>query len=112
MSMKKIGMIMVALALALMMVGPVLAQAKAQTTAQAQTQAQTQGKPQTKCPVLGGNIDKNIYADYKGYRIYFCCKGCDEEFKKNPEKYLEKMKAEGITPEKIPAPAGKTKTGK
>jgi YHS domain-containing protein len=107
MFMKKISMILVSLALALMMVGPVLAQRKGLRPV-AGVKGETQGKPQTKCPVLGGNIDKNIYADYKGYRIYFCCKGCDEEFKKNPEKYLEKMKAEGITPEKIPAPAGKT----
>ena len=30
-------------------------------------------KPQTTCPVLGGNVDKNVYADYQGKRIYFCC---------------------------------------
>jgi|UniRef100_A0A7C3V880 YHS domain-containing protein len=104
--MRKISKILVALALALMMAGPVMAQAKTG----AKATAQTQGKPQTKCPVLGGNIDRNIYADYKGYRIYFCCQGCDAEFKKNPEMYLEKMKAEGITPEKTPAaPAPKGK---
>ena len=91
--MKKISLILAVLALALMMVGPALAQ----------------GKAQTECPVLGGNIDKNVYADYKGQRVYFCCKGCDEEFKKNPEKYLEKMKSEGITPEKCPAGAPKSK---
>ena len=90
--MKKIGMILTALAVALLMAGPVLAQ----------------GQPQTKCPVLGGNIDKNNYVDYKGQRIYFCCKGCDEEFKKNPEKCLEKMKSQGVTPEKSPAEAGKS----
>jgi YHS domain-containing protein len=106
MLMKKIGMILGALALSLMMVGPVLAQGKS-VRAVGKVQSQDKGQPQTKCPVLAGNIDKNVYADYKGYRIYFCCKGCDEEFKKNPDKYLEKMKAEGITPEKIPAPAGK-----
>lgn len=106
--MKKISMILAALAVALMMVGPVLAQQKS-VRAVGQTKAQTQGQPQTKCPVLGGNVDKSIYADYKGYRYYFCCKGCDEEFKKNPEKYIEKMKAEGITPEKIPTGQ---KTGK
>jgi YHS domain-containing protein len=61
-------------------------------------------KPQTVCPVLGGNIDKQVYADYKGKRIYFCCKGCDAEFKKDPEKYLKKMQEEGVTPE--PSPAG------
>lgn len=104
--MKKISMILAALALALMMVGPVLAQQKS-VKAVGQTKAETQGNPQTKCPVLGGNVDKNVYADYKGYRIYFCCKGCDEEFKKNPEKYLEKLKAEGVKLEKAPA-TGKT----
>lgn len=61
-------------------------------------------KPQTTCPVLGGNIDKNVYADYQGKRIYFCCPGCDTEFKKDPEKYLKKMREEGIALK--PAPAG------
>jgi YHS domain-containing protein len=108
MIMRKISMILAAIAVVLMMVGLVLAQQKGvRAVGQTQGQAQAQGQPQTKCPVLGGNVDKKMYADYKGYRIYFCCKGCDEEFKKNPEKYLEKMKAEGITPEKIPA-AGKS----
>ncbi|MGA9756371.1 MAG: YHS domain-containing protein [Desulfobaccales bacterium] len=64
-------------------------------------------KPQTVCPVLGGTIDKNVYADYQGKRIYFCCKGCDAEFNKNPEKYLKKMQEEGVTPE--PSPAGAPK---
>jgi YHS domain-containing protein len=58
-------------------------------------------KPQTLCPVLGGEINKKIYVDYKGYRIYFCCGGCDQEFKKNPDAYLKKMLDSGITPEKI-----------
>jgi YHS domain-containing protein len=102
MIMKKISLILAALAVALMMVGPVFAQQKS-VRAVGQVQGQEKGTPQTKCPVLGGNIDKNIYADYKGHRYYFCCKGCDAEFKKNPEKYIEKMKAAGITPEKIPA---------
>jgi YHS domain-containing protein len=90
--MKKIGFILTILALALIMAGPVLAQGKAQTT----------------CPVLGGSVDKNVYVDYQGQRIYFCCKGCDEEFKKNPDKYLEKMKSQGVTPEKSPAAASKS----
>jgi YHS domain-containing protein len=64
-------------------------------------------KPQTVCPVLAGNIDKNLYADYKGKRIYFCCKGCDDEFKKDPEKYLKKMEEQGVAPEAIPAAPAK-----
>jgi YHS domain-containing protein len=66
-----------------------------------------QGQPQTKCPVLGGNINKQIYVDYQGKRIYFCCQGCDQEFKKNPEKYMKKLKEQGVTLE--PTPAGPAK---
>ena len=77
------------LVLALFLAGPVLAAAPA--------------KPQTTCPVLGGNVDRQVYVDYQGQRIYFCCPGCDAEFKKNPEKYLQTMKEQGITPEKTPA---------
>ncbi len=57
---------------------------------------------QTNCPVLGNKIDKKVYVDYQGKRIYFCCAMCKAQFKQNPEKYLEKMKAEGVTPAKTP----------
>ncbi len=59
-------------------------------------------KPQTVCPVLGDNIDKKVFIDYQGKRIYFCCSGCDAEFRKDPEKYLKKIEAQGITLEKCP----------
>ena len=32
------------------------------------------------CPVMAGPIDKNIYTDYKGKRVYFCCQGRSPEF--------------------------------
>ena len=63
------------------------------------------GKTQVACLVQGGRINKNLYTDYKGQRIYFCCPGCPEAFKKDPEKYLQKMREQGIVPE--PGPAGK-----
>ncbi|MFH1595047.1 MAG: YHS domain-containing protein [Pseudomonadota bacterium] len=59
-------------------------------------------RPQTVCPVLGGNIDQKVYVDYQGERIYFCCPGCDAEFRKNPEKYMKKIQEQGITLEKSP----------
>ena len=64
--------------------------------------AADQPKPQTLCPVLGGNVDKKVYVDYQGKRIYFCCQGCDAEFKKDPEKYMKKIQEQGITLEKCP----------
>lgn len=57
---------------------------------------------QTKCPVLNGKIDEKVFVDYQGKRIYFCCAGCIDEFNKDPEKYLKKMEAEGVTPAKTP----------
>ena len=64
-------------------------------------------KPQTVCPVRGDKIDKSTYVDYQGKRIYFCCEGCDKDFKKDPEKYLKKLQDEGVTPEPTPAGAPK-----
>ena len=60
------------------------------------------GNPQSLCPVEGGKINKSIYTDYQGKRIYFCCSGCIDEFKKNPDKYLKQMEEQGVTPEKAP----------
>lgn len=59
-------------------------------------------KDQTTCPVMGGLINKNIYADYQGNRVYFCCPPCLREFKKNPDLYVKKMKEQGITLAKSP----------
>ncbi len=41
------------------------------------------------CPVMGGLVNKEIFVDYNGRRIYFCCNGCPDTFKKDPEKYLK-----------------------
>jgi YHS domain-containing protein len=57
---------------------------------------------QTKCPVLSGKINEKVFTDYQGKRIYFCCAACIDEFKKDPEKYLKKMEAEGVTPARTP----------
>ena len=46
---------------------------------------------QKTCPVMGRAIDKNIYTEYKGKKVYFCCSGCKEAFEKEPEKYLSKL---------------------
>jgi YHS domain-containing protein len=58
-------------------------------------------KPQTLCPVMGEKIDKTVYIDYQGKRVYFCCEGCITTFKENPEKYLKKIQDAGEEPETI-----------
>jgi YHS domain-containing protein len=43
------------------------------------------------CPVLGNPINKDVYTEYKGKKVYFCCPACKPEFEKNPEKYISKL---------------------
>ena len=64
------------------------------------------GKAQATCPVMGGKIDKKIFADHEGKRVYFCCDGCPETFKKDPAKYIKKLEDAGVVLEKTPAPKG------
>jgi YHS domain-containing protein len=99
---KKIKVLILALTLAAFAAGSLC-------TAAPQPAAAAPGAPQiqTKCPVLGGNINKNVYADYQGQRIYFCCEGCITEFQKDPEKYLQKMKEQGVDPDPVPAAPAK-----
>ena len=46
---------------------------------------------QTTCPIMGRPINKDIFTEYKGKKVYFCCAGCKEKFEKEPEKYLDKL---------------------
>lgn len=59
-------------------------------------------KPQTTCPVMGDEVNKKLYVDYAGKRVYVCCKGCLKEVKANPEKYIAKLEKEGVTLDKAP----------
>jgi len=47
---------------------------------------------QTTCPVMEGNpINKALFVEYKGKKVYFCCPGCEEKFNAEPEKYVAKL---------------------
>ena len=46
---------------------------------------------QTTCPVTGEKINKNIFTEYKGKKVYFCMESCKEAFEKDPEKYIAKL---------------------
>ncbi len=57
-----------------------------------------QSKPQTRCPVMGRNINKGVFVDVNGYRVYLCCKGCAAAVEKDPDKYLAKIRENGEEP--------------
>jgi hypothetical protein len=47
------------------------------------------------CPVTGLPLDSMggpIPVDVVGRRVFICCEGCTASLKKDPEKFLKKMK--------------------
>ena len=59
-------------------------------------------KAQTTCPIEGTKIDKSVYADYQGKRVYFCCTDCKAKFNAEPAKYVKQLEDKGITLEETP----------
>jgi len=46
---------------------------------------------QTTCPVMGGEIDKDIFVEYKEKKVYFCCEPCKGIFNDAAETYVAKL---------------------
>jgi YHS domain-containing protein len=46
------------------------------------------------CPVREEPVVKGAYIDHEGQRIGFCCPPCSGDFRKDPERYLNKLRAE------------------
>lgn len=46
---------------------------------------------QTLCPVMGNPINRDVFIEYKGVKVHFCCWGCDDKFQAEPEKYIPKL---------------------
>jgi YHS domain-containing protein len=53
--------------------------------------AETTTVEQTLCPIMGKPIDKDIYVEMFGKKVYFCCEECQDQFMEEPEKYLDKL---------------------
>jgi len=46
---------------------------------------------QTTCPVMGGAVNKAIFIEYQGKKVYFCCNPCKDKFKEAPEQFIAKL---------------------
>jgi len=65
---------------------------KKNTSDEPSAQSQTGEIEQTICPVMAGNpIDKNVFVEYQGKKVYFCCDDCKAKFNADPEKYIAKL---------------------
>jgi YHS domain-containing protein len=76
-------------------------QKKAQPGAAKAADTQAITKPQTSCPIMGFSINKKYYVDYRGKRIYVCCKECLAQVKKDPESALRTLRSLGQEPETL-----------
>lgn len=60
-------------------------------------------KTQSTCPVMGGAVNKSIYVDHNGKRVYLCCNACVSTFKADPDKYVKQLADAGVQLEEAPA---------
>ncbi|HCE46736.1 MAG TPA: hypothetical protein DET40_24580 [Lentisphaeria bacterium] len=65
---------------------------------------------QAECPIMGNKINKSLFVDAQGKRIYVCCGMCIGKLKADPEKYIKELEAKGILLDK--AATGTPKTEK
>jgi hypothetical protein len=58
----------------------------------------TAAEKQKVCPVTGerlGGMGKPVKITVKGKTVFLCCAGCEDAVRKDPDKYLAKLKASG-----------------
>lgn len=44
-------------------------------------------KVQVVCPVTGKKLNKKMFTEADGRKVYFCCGGCVKKFEKDPDRY-------------------------
>lgn len=76
--------------------------AKSSSSGKSSDVSAVKGKAQTTCPVMGEEIDKALFVDVKGKRIYVCCGGCIKKVKADPAKYIKILEDQGVKIEKSP----------
>lgn len=57
---------------------------------------------QTECPITGKNVNKELYVDADGKRVYACCEGCIIKVGANPGDYIEQLEKQQIVLDKTP----------
>lgn len=65
--------------------------ATAKETAETAAEEAAEVIAQKTCPVMGGPINKAIFVEHEGKKVYFCCKGCETQFQADPAKYVKDL---------------------
>jgi YHS domain-containing protein len=48
----------------------------------------------TVCPLMGDEVSAKVRVEHDGQWVYFCCSGCIDTFKADPQAAIAKMSAE------------------
>ncbi len=56
---------------------------------------------QTHCPIMDFPINRDLYHDHDGQRIYICCPGCMDEVKERADEIIAEQREKGIVFEVI-----------
>ncbi|HBF34037.1 TPA: hypothetical protein DDW35_05690 [Candidatus Sumerlaeota bacterium] len=91
----RFGILFIAALFALAFACPVFAASDDKPTSGTVTAAAS--KEQTTCPIMGGAVNKKLFVDKDGKRIYVCCSGCIEPVKKDFDAIAKKLEASGVT---------------
>jgi membrane fusion protein, copper/silver efflux system len=62
----------------------------------------TVARLQTHCPIMNLPIDRALYHDHAGWRIYVCCPGCLDEVRERADEMMSEHAAKGIVFERAP----------
>jgi len=75
---------------------PVFAQEASQTEVKEEVVKKAENVGNKICPVTGEKINEKtkVTYEYQGKIYNFCCAGCPDVFKKDPQKYIKKVEAE------------------
>lgn len=52
--------------------------------------------------MTGGDVKPDVFVDHGGKRVHFCCPGCVGTFKKDPDKIIKAMEAQGVVLGEVP----------
>lgn len=67
-------------------------------------------KPQTVCPPCGMKVNKDLYVEKEGHRVYTCSAGCAEKVRQDFDKAVKMLKEKGEKPECMTDHAAKEET--
>lgn len=51
---------------------------------------------QTHCPVMGGEIDPEVFSVIQGQKVFHCCPGCIKKLAAEPDKYFAEAAAQKV----------------